>query len=817
VLIGFLISSYISSIVSSAELLAQSLDDPAIKSKFEPWLWEKVQKLEANGTTRFMAIGLGINCTSYEHNVTAAYDFKTQVATHVAQEHNATITYIGRVLSFIDIRIRVPEIKKIALYEFIDRLSDAEARGTLDLDVSTTAIRSSVVVNEVGYNGSEVRVAVLDTGINASHSDFAGKDIIWEDFVNGRPTPYDDHGHGTHCAGIIAGTGQASNKIYGGVAPGVTTLIIGKMANQQGSFQEADARASLDWAVSNGSQVISCSWSVYRAGGCDGHCLLCEKVDECVSKGVVVVKSAGNRGESGPIGCPGNAFNVITVGAINDHGTQSINDDTLLPSSSRGPTEDGRPKPDIVAPGWNIMCPDVGGGYSNFHYTSAATPHVSGVAALLLQAHPGWTPGIVKSFIKGTARLNDNLQQLTENDRGKGIVDAERALRCSTDIPTDEADSKSESGSGIYVALANLNGTYIVSAEAVLVVQSWAEAVLFKSYTPEEDMVNPTFYFGFVDIGVLIVYAGSAYFDAKLKLWEDGKELFAHQETIHALHVVGAYETGCCHAISYQYDGVLLAGHTYDIEYGFYAYATTYLIGIVSSATFVVQALSLSILDILGPGNPSFEQRLQLAPGVFEVPYWSMNKDGWRELRGDVDGDKDVDIYDITSITSRYGAQIGDPEYDPILDLNGDGIIDIYDVVTATDDYGKQINPHDGSYSWFTDGGGIYYVTQWLCDYDVNALKGKQVTFTFWFKPQSPSSGEYTRAEIYYMNGTWESEIDQAHINGTWVSLTGADWNSASVTTPSPLPDNTIAIKVIIYGRPNFKASIDDVSVSIQS
>jgi len=242
-------------------------------------------------------------------------------------------------------------------------------------------------------------------------------------------------------------------------------------------------------------------------------------------------------------------------------------------ASSRGPNANDEIKPDVTAPGVNIFSPDpVGAGgyypgdYGDFSGTSAATPHVSGVAALLLQAHPGWTPGIVKSVIMGTARLNDNLQAMPqrENDRGKGIVDAERAVTCPTDIPTNDADNKSESGFGIYTAQANLNGTYMVLAEAIGMpfFVSWADAVLYKGYTPERDMVNPTFYFGFHDIGALLVVIGSAYFDAKLKLWEGETQLFTYQERIHTLDIVGFYTADCFHTISYQYDGVLLAGHT---------------------------------------------------------------------------------------------------------------------------------------------------------------------------------------------------------------------------------------------------------------
>lgn len=741
----------------------------SIMSKFEPWLWDKVEKLEANGTTRFMIIGVNINCTHYEHNVTAAYNFKTQVAALLAQEHNATILYIGRILSFINIKIRIPEIKEIAAYEFVDGLADGEVKGSLALSNSTRVIRSSVV-NRMGYDGSWVNVSILDSGIDPDHPDFSGKNIVWRDFVNWQPNPYDDVGHGTHCAGIIAGTGQNSSGIYKSVASGVTTLIIGKMVDQDGSFYEADARAALDWAVSEGAQIISCSWGILRVGSCDGQCWLCKKSDECVSKGVTVVAAAHNYGNLGDrtITCPGTAFNVITVGAVDDLNTYHIHDDNLFNFSGRGPTRDGRFKPDVVAPGVHIVsCRATGTDIRNLGWgdsyidpwyvevtgTSMAAAHVSGVAALLLQAHPSWTPGIVKSVIMGTARLNDNLQSLTENNRGKGIVDAERALTCPTDIPTDDADGNFENGFGIYVAQANLDGTYAVGAEALGLpfFVSWADAVLYKSFTPEEDMVNPTFYFGFHDVGALFVVWGSAYFDAKLKLWEGENQLFAYQERIHTLDIIGSYTTDCFHTISYKYNGVLLAGHTYDIEYGFYAYATTYLIGYFSGATFIVQALSLSIVDIIGLGNPSFEQRLK---SVYEPAYWNWSDvdDDWRELKGDINGDGTVNLYDATLIGAAYGSRPGDPQWNPDCDLNGDDIVNLFDAVIMSGDYGKVANRIDGSYSWYTSGNGDYNLTLWLCDHDVKVLKGQQVTFSFWFKPNG--IGNHATAEIHYITET---------------------------------------------------------------
>lgn len=311
---------------------------------------------------------------------------------------------------------------------------------------------------------------------------------------------------------------------------------------------------------------------------------------------------------------------------------------------------------------------------------------------------------------------------------------------------------------------------------------------------------------------------GWANLRAILRLWHGGTLLFDYwSDDIHFVHWLGSAITSCRHTIDYAYDGELLAEETYTIEYGFSVHAHLYSESDFYNTPNHVYALGLTIIGVLGPKNPSFEQRLMLAPGVYGVPYWSMNNEGWRELKGDCyphppngNGDKKVNGQDLFVVSRAYGSYPGHPLWNPYADLNGDQKVDGRDVFIVRRDYGKMTDPVDGSYSWYTSGGGDYNISQWLCDFDVNYQRGHQVNFTFWFKPESASSGNYTRAEIYYIN-----ETGQAHINGTSVPLTETNWSSTSVT--ATLPSNTIAIKVIIHGQPNFRAWIDDVSISIQS
>jgi serine protease AprX len=258
------------------------------------------------------------------------------------------------------------------------------------------------------YTKDDVVITILDTGIDSLHMDLdGGKVIAWKDFVNNKPAPYDDNGHGTHCASIAAGTGDGSyhEKDNKGVAPGAALVGV-KVLNSAGYGTWSNVIAGIDWVVANkatyGIRVLSISLgSSGNSDGKDAQSLAC---NSAVDAGIVVCVSAGNDGPAkNTIGSPAAAAKPITVGAMcaPGHGGYYLAD-----FSSRGPTKDKRVKPDICGPGVYIMAAKAGtrNEYTMKSGTSMAAPFVAGTAALMLDAKPALTPADIKSDLMSTAQ-----------------------------------------------------------------------------------------------------------------------------------------------------------------------------------------------------------------------------------------------------------------------------------------------------------------------------------------------------------------------------------------------------------------------------
>ncbi|MFJ6851175.1 S8 family serine peptidase [Streptomyces sp. NPDC091271] len=255
-----------------------------------------------------------------------------------------------------------------------------------------------------GFDGKGVRVAVLDTGVDSTHPDLVGRVSEARNFTE-TADAVDHHGHGTHVASTVGGTGAASGGRNKGVAPGAD-LMVGKVLNDAGQGSDSSVLGGMEWAAHSGAKVISMSLGADAAT--DGTDPLSTAVNELTAEtGALFVIAAGNTGP-GPttIGSPGSADSALTVAAVDKQ-------DKIASFSSRGPRlRDSALKPDIAAPGVNIVAARAAGTAmgtpADAHYTAAsgtsmATPHVAGAAAILAGAHPDWTAAEIKGALMSAA------------------------------------------------------------------------------------------------------------------------------------------------------------------------------------------------------------------------------------------------------------------------------------------------------------------------------------------------------------------------------------------------------------------------------
>ena len=321
-------------------------------------------------------------------------------------------------------------------------------------------IGAAAVRQELGYDGTGIGVAVIDSGITSWHDDLSGaagqRVSRFVDFVNGADTPYDDHGHGTHVAGVIAGNGFDSSGARTGIAPGASLTVL-KVLDKQGKGHVSDVIAALDYVVENKDALnirvvnMSVAAAVHESYDTDPLTLAAKRA---VMAGIVVVAAAGNFGRGpdhtaqyGGVTAPGNAPWVLTVGASSHMGTADRQDDTMAAFSSRGPTAlDQAAKPDLVGPGVGIeslsdpasayyqtksaylLAGTVSTAYLPYlslSGTSVAAPVVTGTVALLLQANPALPPNAVKAILQYTAQVYPGYDALTQ---GAGFLNAKGAV-----------------------------------------------------------------------------------------------------------------------------------------------------------------------------------------------------------------------------------------------------------------------------------------------------------------------------------------------------------------------------------------------------
>jgi subtilisin family serine protease len=235
----------------------------------------------------------------------------------------------------------------------------------------------AVGVERTRWTGAGIRVAILDTGVDRAHPDFAGRELQERSFVAGEGAG-DVQGHGTHCAGTCAGSKAPASGPRYGVAPGVV-LYSGRVLDARGRGRDAAVLAGIEWAVSQGCAVVSMSL------GSPGYMNQpYSRVYEIAARralaaGTLVIAAAGNDSDRpevvSPVGRPANCPSILSVGAV----ARSLR----VASFSNGGTGMGGCGVDLVAPGVGVLSSwTMPGGYRRLSGTSMATPHVAGVAAL---------------------------------------------------------------------------------------------------------------------------------------------------------------------------------------------------------------------------------------------------------------------------------------------------------------------------------------------------------------------------------------------------------------------------------------------------
>jgi serine protease AprX len=352
----------------------------------------------------------------------------------------------------------------------------------LDRPITSHVYRTSVTVGartvqeSLGYTGKGIGIAVIDSGITTWHDDLTNKTSTifpygnqrvrkFVDFVNGHALPYDDNGHGSHVAGIIAGNGYDSMAGNGSTATGTkigiapdANIIALKVLNAQGTGTISNIIAALNWVAANATTYnikvvnMSIGAGVYESYWTDPLTLATKKITD---KGITVVAAAGNMGKNaqgqlqyGAITAPANAPWVLTVGASSTNGTLTRTDDTMAAYSSSGPTFiDFDSKPDLVAPGTGTVSLAVPGStfyaektqflldgkvslgskpYLTLSGTSMSAPVVAGTVALMLQANPNLTPNLVKALLQYTAQVYPGYSPLRQ---GAGFLNSLGAVR----------------------------------------------------------------------------------------------------------------------------------------------------------------------------------------------------------------------------------------------------------------------------------------------------------------------------------------------------------------------------------------------------
>lgn len=293
-------------------------------------------------------------------------------------------------------------------------------------------VRKTVYANYAhwsGVTGKGIGIAIVDTGLSF-HPDYKDRITGWFDALQHRQVPYDDSGHGTHVAGIAAGSGAVSHFLYTGIAP-EAELIGVKVLNQKGNGNIADIMKGLDWILANHKKknirIVNISIGTNDNKIFDEQCDFVKKVEYLWDNGIVIVAAAGNNGPAPQsISAPGNSRKIITAGS---YSTRQTLREMKQDHSGNGPTRLCVKKPDVIAPGRRVIsCAPYpfknGRSYSIKSGTSMSTPIVSGAVALLLSQYPEMSPREVKIRLKNSSTD----LHLPHERQGWGLLNIQKLL-----------------------------------------------------------------------------------------------------------------------------------------------------------------------------------------------------------------------------------------------------------------------------------------------------------------------------------------------------------------------------------------------------
>ena len=288
-------------------------------------------------------------------------------------------------------------------------------------------------MSETRYTGRGIGLAVMDTGAYP-HPDFRDRIAGFYDAVRGKSKSYDDNGHGTHIAGIALGDGQSSDGKCAGMAPGAHLIPV-KVLDWRGSGTVEQVLAGVEYLLSKQQElkirVVNISMGAFDEEGMDENTTLVRGVERLWDAGMVVLAAAGNNGP-GPqtIATPGISRKLITVGCSDDDKETQVDGNRMRNYSGRGPTKACVCKPDLVAPGCDIISCNRIVRASDAPYivksgTSMSTPMVSGAVACLLEKYPYFTNAQVKLWLRDSClRL-----EMPDSKQGWGLLCMEKLMR----------------------------------------------------------------------------------------------------------------------------------------------------------------------------------------------------------------------------------------------------------------------------------------------------------------------------------------------------------------------------------------------------